>query len=114
MTDLDTILAAGQALAAVHGAVDQTINAALYYGPGVLATAAAYTAWRTGQWTVRRYDQLVHDRADRREYTARAYRLCRVADNTDAVLALGDNTVTQYLDSKLAATPDLANEGEER
>ncbi|MFI1525443.1 hypothetical protein [Streptomyces griseus] len=107
---LDTILAAGQALAAVHGTVDQTITAALYYGPGVLATAAAYTAWRTGQWTVRRYDQLLQDRADRREYTARAFRLCRVADKTDAVLALGDNTVNEYLDNKLAATPDLAPE----
>ncbi|MGW6288293.1 hypothetical protein [Streptomyces sp. NPDC055107] len=114
MTDLDTILAAGQALAAVHAAVDQGINAALYYGPGVLATAAAVAAWRTGQWTVRRYDQWLQDRADRREYTARAFRLCRVADNADAVLALGDNTVIQYLDNKLATTPDLANEGEER
>ncbi|MFH8867102.1 hypothetical protein [Streptomyces griseus] len=106
MTDLDTILAAGQALAAVHGAVDQTINAALYYGPG----AAAVAAWRTGQWTVRRYDQLLHDRADRREYTARAYRLCRVADSADAVIALGDNTVIEYLDNKYDAAPDLAPE----
>lgn len=107
---LDAILAAGQALAAVHTAVDQTITAALYYGPGVLVAAAAYTAWRTGHWTVRRYDQLVQDRADRREFTTRAFRLCRVADNADAVMALGDNTVIQYLDNKLAATPDLAPE----
>ncbi|MFE3678787.1 hypothetical protein [Streptomyces griseus] len=110
MNGLDTVFAAGQAVAAVHTAVDQAINAALYYGPGVLVAAAAYTAWRTGQWTVRRYDQLVQDRADRRECTARAFRLCRVADNADAVLALGDNTVNEYLDNKLAATPDLAPE----
>ncbi|MEU0979096.1 hypothetical protein ABZ488_07735 [Streptomyces griseus] len=107
---LDTILAAGQAFAAVHTAVDQTITAALYYGPGVLVAAAAYTAWRIGEWTVRRYDQWLQDRADRRAYTARAFRLCRVADNADAVLALGDNTVIEYLDNKLAATPDLAPE----
>lgn len=107
---LDTILAAGQALAAVHGAVDQTINAALYYGPGVLVTAATVAAWRTGQWAVRRYDQWLQDRADRRAYTARAFRLCRVADSADAVLAHGDNTVIEYLDNKLAATPDLAPE----
>ncbi|WP_097930955.1 MULTISPECIES: hypothetical protein [unclassified Streptomyces] len=87
MTNFDTFLAAGQALAAVHGAVDQTINAALYYGPGVLATAAAVTAWRTGQWTLRRYDQLLQDRADRRTYTARAFRLHQVADRADAYLA---------------------------
>lgn len=113
MSDLNTFLAAGQALAAVHGAVDQTINAALYYGPGVLATVAAVTAWRTGQWTLRRYDQLLHDRADRREYTARAYRLCRVADNADAVGALTEIDLITYLDNKYAAA-DLANEGEER
>ncbi|MEI5032472.1 hypothetical protein RB201_04535 [Streptomyces sp. S1A(2023)] len=113
MTDLDTILAAGQALAAVHGAVDQTINAGLYYGPGVLATAAAVAAWRTGQWALRRYDQLLQDRADRREYTARAHRLSRAADNADAVVALTDDDLIQYLDNKYTAA-DLANEGEER
>ncbi|MFD5940218.1 hypothetical protein [Streptomyces griseus] len=107
---LDTILAAGQALAAVHTVVDQTITAALYYGPGVLVTAAAYTAWRTGQWTVRWYDQLVQDRADRRAYTARAFRLCRVADSADAVMTIPADDLITYLDNKLAATPDLAPE----
>ncbi|MFI2354745.1 MULTISPECIES: hypothetical protein [unclassified Streptomyces] len=110
MTDLDTILAAGQALAAVHGAVDQTINAVLYYGPGAVLAAAAYTAWRTGQWALRRYDQMLHDRADRRKHTARAYRLCRVADNADAIGALTEIDLITYLDNKYAATPDLAPE----
>ncbi|MBD3549819.1 hypothetical protein [Streptomyces sp. JV180] len=110
MSDLDTLLAAGQALAAVHAAVDQAITAALYYGPGVLVTAAAVAAWRTGQWTVRRHDQWLHDRADRRAYTARAFRLCRVADNTDAVMATPADDLNRYLDTKLAATPDLAPE----
>ncbi|MFJ6363497.1 hypothetical protein ACIQIE_20235 [Streptomyces globisporus] len=113
MTDLDTILAAGQALAAVHTAVDQVINAALYYGPGVLALTATIAAFRACAWAADRYHQLLQDRADRREYTARAFRLCRVADSADAVLALGDNTVIKYLDNKYDAT-DLANEGEER
>ncbi|XCM28922.1 hypothetical protein ABXI76_05555 [Streptomyces parvus] len=107
---LDTILAAGQALAAVHGAVDQIINAALYYGPGVLALTATIAAFRACAWAADRYHQLVQDRADRRAYTARAFRLCRVADSADAVLALGDSTVIAYLDNKLAATPDLAPE----
>lgn len=111
---LDTILAAGQALAAVHGAVDQTINAALFYGPGVLATAVAYTAWRTGQWTVRRYDQLLHDRADRRAHTARAARLHQVADRADAYLAMPDTLINARLEAQYTATSDLANEGEER
>ncbi|MEV7654596.1 hypothetical protein AB0O39_10540 [Streptomyces anulatus] len=111
---LDTILAAGQALAAVHTAVDQTINAALYYGPGVLVTAAAVAAWRTGQWTLRRSDQWLHDRAERREYTARAYRLCRVAEQADAFLAMPPTLVNARLEAHLAATPDLTNEGEDR
>lgn len=110
MTDLDTILAAGQALAAVHTAVDQVINAALFYGPGVLALTATVAAFRVCAWAADRYHQLAQDRADRRAYTARAFRLCRVADSADAVLALGDNTVNEYLDNKLAATPDLAPE----
>ncbi|KOG78745.1 hypothetical protein ACIQJW_08080 [Streptomyces californicus] len=110
MSDLDTLLAAGQALAAVHTAVGQAITAALYYGPGVLVTAAAVAAWRTGQWTVRRHDQWLHDRADRRAYTARAFRLCRVADSADAVMAIPADDLNRYLDNKLAATPDLAPE----
>ncbi|MFE2973300.1 hypothetical protein [Streptomyces sp. NPDC059258] len=108
--NLDTLLAAGQAVAAVHTAVDQVINAALFYGPGVLALTAAVVAFRVCAWAADQYHQLLQDRADRRTYTARAYRLCRVADNADTVLALGDNTVNEYLDNKLAATPDLAPE----
>lgn len=113
MSDLDTILAAGQALAAVHGAVDQTINAALYYGPGVLVTAAAYTAWRTGQWTVRRYDQLLQDRADRAYYAARNARDRRIEYIAEAVTAMPTHHLIADLDAKYTA-PDLANEGEER
>ncbi|MFD3741095.1 hypothetical protein [Streptomyces sp. NPDC058629] len=111
--NIDTLLAAGQAAATVHTAVDQLIDAALYYGPGVLAAAAVAAAWCACRWAVRRYEQLVQDRADRREYTARAYRLCRVADNADAVTALTEIDLITYLDNKYAAA-DLANEGEER
>lgn len=109
---LDTILAAYQALTAVHGAVDQTINAALYYGPGVLATTAVVAAWRAGQWAVRRYDQLLQDRADRREYTARAARLHQVADRADAYLAMPDTLINARLEAQYNATTDLANEEE--
>ncbi|NEB42326.1 hypothetical protein [Streptomyces sp. SID14515] len=110
MTDLDTVFAAGQALAAVHTAVDQVIDAALFYGPGTLLTAAVVVAWRAGRWTVTQVDQWLQDRADRREYTARAHRLCRVADNADAVTALPEIDLITYLDNKLAATTDLAPE----
>ncbi|MYR36309.1 hypothetical protein GTX14_04470 [Streptomyces sp. SID4944] len=106
---LDTLLAASQAVATIHTIVDGFINAALYYGPGVLATAAVAATWRTSRWASHRYDQLAQDRADRREYTARAYRLCRVADNADAVTALPEIDLITYLDNKYDA-PDLAPE----
>ncbi|MGC4925612.1 hypothetical protein [Streptomyces sp. DT117] len=111
--NIDTLLAAGQAAATVHTAVDQVIDAALYYGPGALAAGAIAAAWCTCRWAVRRYDQLLQDRADRRAYTARAFRLCRVADNADAIGALPETDLVTYLDNKYDAA-DLANEGEER
>ncbi|WP_432008668.1 hypothetical protein [Streptomyces bacillaris] len=110
MTDLDTLLAAGQAVATVHTIIDGLINAAHYYGPGVLATIAVAAAWRTSRWASRRYDQLAQDRADRREYTARAYRLCRVADNADAFLAMPPALVNSRLEAQLATTPNHADE----
>lgn len=97
---IDTLLAAGQALAAVHTAVDQVINAALFYGPGVLAFTAAVAAFRACAWAADRYHQLLQDRADRRAYTARA----------DAVMTIPADDLNRYLDNKLAATPDLAPE----
>lgn len=110
MNDLDTVFAAGQAVAAVHTAVDQVINAALYYGPGVLALTVTIAAFRVCAWAADRYHQAVQDRADRRTFTARAYRLCRVADSADAVMAIPADDLNRYLDNKLAATTDLAPE----
>jgi hypothetical protein len=113
VTDLDTLLAVGQTLAAVHGAIDQTINAGLYYGPGVLATAAVVTAWRTGQWALRRYEQLAQDRADRTYYAARNLRDSRIEYIADAVTAMPTHHLIADLNAKYTAA-DLANEGEER
>lgn len=90
--------------------IDTLLAAALYYGPGALATAAVATAWCTCRWAVRRYEQWLQDRADRRAYTARAFRLCRVADNADAIAALPEIDLITYLDNKYANTPDLAPE----
>ncbi|MBT2429401.1 hypothetical protein J7F02_28245 [Streptomyces sp. ISL-112] len=111
---IDTLLAAGQAAAGVHTAVDRVIDAALYYGPGVLVTAVVIAVWCACRWAVRRYEHLLQDRADRREYAARAYRLCRVADNADAFLAMPPALINARLEAHLATTPDLADEGEER
>ncbi|MYX14450.1 hypothetical protein GTY67_13690 [Streptomyces sp. SID8374] len=90
------------------------LPAALFYGPGVALTAAVVVAWCAGRWTVTQVDQRLQDRADRRAYTARAYRLCRVADNADAYLAMPSALVNARLEAQYNATPDLANEGEER
>lgn len=110
MTDLDTLLAAGQAVATVHTIVDGFINAALYYGPGVLATIAVAAAWRTSRWAARRYDQWMQDRTDRREYTARAARLHQVARSADAYLNMPEALVNARLEAQLATTPNLADE----
>ncbi|MBH0241622.1 hypothetical protein I3W98_00770 [Streptomyces cavourensis] len=111
---IDTLLAAGQTVATVHTIIDGLINAALYYGPGVLATIAVAAAWRTSRWASRRYDQLAQDRADRREYTARAARLHQVARSADAYLTMPPALINARLEAQYNATPDLANEGEER
>lgn len=96
MNNLDALLAGGQVLIANHTAVDHAINAGLLYGPGVLATAAAVTAWRTCRWAVARSNQWKGDRADRRYYTAVAARLNTVADNTDRIITqAGDRLAAQ-------------------
>ncbi|WP_405699143.1 hypothetical protein OG209_05455 [Streptomyces sp. NBC_01383] len=98
MNNLDALLAGGQLLIANHTAVDHTINAALLYGPGVLATAGAVTAWRCCRWAITRYEQRKSDRADRRHYTAVATRLNTVADNTDRIITdAGDRLADQLL-----------------
>ncbi|MEU3432305.1 hypothetical protein [Streptomyces sp. NPDC006863] len=107
---LDTVFAAGQAVAAVHTVVDQVINAALYYGPGAFALTATIAAFRVCTWAVGRYHQLLLDRADRRAYTARAHRLHQVADTTDAVIAILADDLTPYLNNKYDTTPDHAPE----
>ncbi|MFL3869194.1 hypothetical protein LT966_21585 [Streptomyces griseobrunneus] len=107
---LDTLLAAGQAVATVHTIIDGLINAALYYGPGVLATIAVAAAWRTSQWAAWRYDQLAQDRANRREYTARAARLHLVARSADAYLNMPPALINARLEAQLATTPNLADE----
>lgn len=97
MTNLDALLAGGHALTANHTAVDHLINAGLLYGPGVLATAAAVTVWRGGQWALGRAHRRADERA-RRKYTATATRLHQVADNTERIInAAGDQLANQLL-----------------
>lgn len=108
MSHLDTFLAAATGHA--HTTADLLLDTALYYGPGVLATAAMTAAWHTCRWAVDRH----HQRADRRYYTARAFRLNQVADRADAFLAMPDDLITARLEAHYAATPNLATEGEER
>lgn len=97
MNQIDALLAGGHALIANHTAVDTLINAGLLYGPGVLATAAAVTAWRGGRRVLGRAHRRADERA-RRKYTAVATRLHQVADNTDRIInAAGDQLANQLL-----------------
>lgn len=112
MTNLDALLAGGQALIANHTAVDHLINGALYYGPGLFLAALAVCSWRAYRRITDRIQQHRDDQADRRHYAATAARLHRVADVTDAVMAMPPELLIAQLDAKYDATPDHATEGE--
>lgn len=108
VTNLDALLAGGHALTANHTAVDYLINTGLLYGPGVLATAAAVTVWRTCRWAI----DCRQARIDRRHYTARAFRLNRVADRADAVMALPEDQLIAQLNTHYATKHAHTHEGE--
>ena len=107
MNTLDTLFLAGGLLHANATAADHLINAGLYYGPGLLLTAVAVTGRRFARWGVDRYE----DRLDRRYYAAVAYRLNRVADRADTVLAQDDDDINAYLEA-LYNTPAHASKEE--
>ncbi|MEU1433984.1 hypothetical protein ABZ438_07785 [Streptomyces sp. NPDC005786] len=106
MTNLDALLAAGQALTTTHTAVDRLIDGGLCYGPGMLLTAVGATAWYSG----RRIAEHVRNRADKRRYAARAVRLHKVADRADAILTMPEYLVTARLEDHYATAPNHAQE----
>jgi len=107
MSTLDTLFLAGGVLHANATAADHVINAALFYGPGLLLTAVAVTGWRGLRWCTNRYQ----DRLDRRHYTAVAFRLNRVADRADTVIAMNHpDALTAYLEALLPADTDHSKE----
>lgn len=99
MNTLDALFLAGGLLHANHTAADYLINAGLYYGPGVLLTGGLVVAWRTWQRAV----DWRHDRADRRHYTAVAFRLNRVWDQAEIVFAQSEDELTKHLEALLNA-----------
>ena len=105
MSNLDSLLLAAQLLSANHAAGNQLINAALYYGPGVLATGVAVGAVRTIRWTLGRYHRWADDRAERRRQAAVTHRLNTVAENTDRIIRdagqhLADQLLRQIYDTR--------------
>lgn len=110
MTNLDALLAGGQALTANHDAVDYLINTCLLYGPGAVLTAAAIATWRAAWWAIDRCDQWKTDRANHRHYTATAARLNKVADNTDRIIADAGDHLAEQLDQQIYAND--THEGE--
>ncbi|MGQ4353227.1 hypothetical protein [Streptomyces drozdowiczii] len=108
MNGIDALLTGGQLLAVNAAAADRVIDGALYYGPGLVLAATGAAAWAGIRWAIgwRR------DRAIRREYAARAYRLCRVADHADALLAMPTDLVNARLEAQLNTLTDHAREEE--
>lgn len=88
-------------------AADLLINATLYYGPGLVLAVVAVTGWRGIRWSIKRH----YDRAERRHYTAVAFRLNRVADRADALLAMPADLVNARLEAQYAASGHVQDEG---
>lgn len=104
MNNVDAVFLAAEALVYTHTVVDTIINAALYYGPGILLTAAVTAAWKTGRRILNGFYQRIDDRATRRYYTVVAARLNRVADNTDQIIADAGERLADQLRNQLYAT----------
>ncbi|MFJ8923913.1 hypothetical protein ACIREK_31100 [Streptomyces sp. NPDC102415] len=106
MSTLDAMFLAAGVLHTNATIADHLINAGLHYGPGILLTASLTVAWRTWQ----RARDWHHDRAERRHYTALAFRLNRVADRADAFLAMPRDLVNVRLEALLPADTDHSKE----
>lgn len=106
MNGIDALLTGGQILAANATAGDMVINTAITLGPGLLAAATGTAVWRGIRWTADRR----RDRAERRFYAARAFRLNRVADQADAYLAMPAPLVNARLEAQLNAVTDNVQE----
>ncbi|MCX4450633.1 hypothetical protein [Streptomyces sp. NBC_01789] len=102
MNGLDALLTGGQILAANAAAGDTAITLA----PGLLVAATGAAVWRGLRWAAYRR----RDRAARREYAARAYRLNRVADHADALLAMPTDLVNARLEAQLNAVKHAQEE----
>jgi hypothetical protein len=106
MNGIDALLTGSQLLAVNAAAADRVIDGALYYGPGLALAAAGAAAWAGIRWASGRR----RDRVIRRKYTARAYRLCRVADQADALLAMPTDLVNTRLEAQLNAVEHAQEE----
>ncbi|MDX3328833.1 hypothetical protein PV405_29935 [Streptomyces sp. ME02-6979-3A] len=106
MNTLDSLFLAAEVLHANYTVADHLINAGLHYGPGILLTAGLTVAWRTWQ----RARGWHHDRADRRHYTAVAFRLNRVADQADTVLDQCEEELLEQLEALYNAPAHASKE----
>lgn len=78
--------------------LDALIDTGLYYGPGVLLTAAVFAAGHGFIWVADRTHQLIDNRAARREYAAVANRWRQVESNANAyIAAAGDQLADRVL-----------------
>ncbi|MGW2594827.1 hypothetical protein ACWCXC_31805 [Streptomyces sp. NPDC001515] len=100
MNGLDALLTGGQILAVNAAAGDMAINAATTLGPGLLAATTGAAVWCGLRWVADR----CRDRAERREYAARAHRLNRVADQADRIIAAAGNQLAEHLHQQIHTT----------
>lgn len=110
MSNLDALILAAGLLSANHTAADHLIDAALYYGPGVVFTALATAAWHTLRRALDHYHQWADQRAERRHQAATAYRLATVTHNTDRIITAAGQHLAEQLRHQLYAND--THEGE--
>lgn len=78
--------------------LDALIDTGLYYGPGVLLTAAVFAAGHGFIRAADRTHRLIDDRAARRQYAAVAARWRQVETNADVYIAqAGDQLADRVL-----------------
>jgi hypothetical protein len=91
--------------------LDALIDTGLYYGPGVLLTAAVFAAGHGFIWAADRTHQLIDNRAARRECAAIAARWRQVETNANAYIAqAGDQLADRVLQQ--IHTNDDTHEGD--
>lgn len=91
--------------------LDALIDTGLYYGPGVLLTAAVFAAGHGFIWATDRTHRLIDNRATRRQYAAMATRWRQVENNANAYIAQAGDQLADRVLQQIHANDDTHEEG---